>query len=178
MPPGLGQIIIRLASGLVGIFWTALFSIAALFGLIVVARTLRRLIVAHQYGQSGAQATPGFVMTGLVVGALIANLAQSVKVMSQSYGDNMTSFGAVAYASQLGVTGTFTPIVDAALTLVSMFGGLMFYIGLSKFARATSGDASGKGDLTMTGFWNVVFGSFLINIQFLLAALHFTILGV
>lgn len=177
MPPGLGQIIIRLASGLVGVFWTALFSIAALFGLIVVAKTLHRLVVTYQYGQQGPQSTPGVVVTGLVVGALIANMASAVKAMSQSYGDSMTSFGAVAYASQMGVTGNFVPIVDAALTLVSMFGGLMFYIGLSKFARASSGDASGRGDLTMTGFWHVIFGSFLINIQFLLAALHSTILG-
>lgn len=113
--------------------------------------------------------TPGEIIGVLVIASFIGNYASWLSSFSQSAGLGDISFGVLSYVDEGGNLGKFAGVINAALTFVSMMGGLFGMKGLYLLKQKTSGEGK-TGDLGMQAVTHIIGGGFLVQIAQLLSA--------
>ena len=110
------------------------------------------------------QMTVGDVLPVLIIGAMVANYADSLNAAWQTFGTGSLSYGAINYEGASGF-GPLAPAVNAVLTLAALFGGFFGLKGLVLIRKANNGASShGAEDYVWKGIGHLFGGAALANI--------------
>lgn len=159
----LSQMIVQLASDVAIPGWRLLFAVGILLGAWYTVSVLVKLVRANTVpGQP--QMTVGDVLPVLIIGAMVANYADSLNAAWQTFGTGSLSYGAINYPGASGF-GPLAPAVNAVLTLAALFGGFFGLKGLVLIRKANNGASShGAEDYVWKGLGHLFGGAALANI--------------
>ncbi len=165
----LGQMMIKFASDFNVAMWKLLWSLGMLVGLLYVGSALLKMQRASRFpGQNPVSF--GDILPVIVVGALMWNLSTFLNTTWNTFGVGATTFGPLSYSGAAAIGGKFEPMINAALTLVSIFGGVFFFKGVLLLKKASSGQASQGDDFVWKALTHMLGGAALVNIPKVLEA--------
>lgn len=151
-------------------FWRFLWGISALIGFIWAGSALIKMGKASRFpGQSPV--TFGDILPLLIIAAVIFNLSGFINNVLTSVGLGTTSYGPLSYSGAAVVGGRFEQMINAALTIAAMFGGVFCIKGVLLLKKAFGGYQGQGEDFTWKAITHILGGAILVNIpRFLEAA--------
>lgn len=160
----LAQMVVNLAGNIVGPLWHLLWVVGQLAGLGYAIGALIRVARANRVGGQGAM-TLGDALPLILVCTVMTNLSFFLNSTWASMGPGTVTYGQVSYSGTAGL-GRLAEAVDAALTLLSLFGGWYFFKGvlLLKRAAVEGQSPNGTGDHVLKAFLHMIAGSMLVQI--------------
>lgn len=158
---------INLINNITTPFWSLIWAIGGTMGLVWIISLGFKMKRGTAPGAPSVSA--GEIFGVLLISALIANYGSWVNAFSQSAGLGDVSFGVLSYVDEGGNLGKFAGVVNAALTFVSMMGGLFGMKGLYLLKQKASGESK-SGDLSLQAVIHIIGGGFLVRIAQLLSA--------
>lgn len=148
-------------------FWSLLWAIGGTMGVVWIISLGFKMKRGTVPGAPAVSA--GEIFGVLVIAAFIANYGSWLNSISQSAGLGEVSFGVLSYVDEGGNLGKFAGVINAALTFVSMMGGLFGMKGLYLFKQKVSGEGK-SGDLSLQAIIHIIGGGFLVQIAQLFSA--------
>jgi hypothetical protein len=158
---------INLINNITAPFWSLLWAIGGTLSLVWIVSLGIKMKRGTAPGAPSVSA--GEIFGVLIIASLIANYGSWLSAFSQSAGMGDITFGVLSYVDEGGNLGKFAGIINAALTFVSMMGGLFGMKGLYLLKQKASGEGK-SGDLSMQAIVHIIGGGFLVQIAQLLSA--------
>lgn len=170
----LASMIISAANSITGAFWTLLWSLGGLVGMIYSGMVLRRMQLASVEPGRRPFSAGGTVMV-LIIGALLFNLSGTIGSAWNTFSSGTTTYGAISY-SGAAQFGKFKDAINAVLTLASLAGGFFCFKALLLLKKATvDGESSnGADDLVWRAITHLIAGAALVHIDKMIDAFQAT----
>lgn len=156
----LAQMLIAFTNNITGSAWGLLWALGGLFGVVLMGMIISRFASASS-GVPGAQHVSAFELFGLlIVSVFLFSYANTLNIIVQTGGLEDATFDAVSYSGAVGM-GELTAVVNAALTLATIFGGVFSFkgwVGLLKAFKPSGGDH------VYSSVTHILFGGLLVVI--------------
>lgn len=154
--------------------WVLLWALGQLVGLVSGGFALHRLVKANS-DSNRPPLTLGDIVPLLLIAACMINLSSMINNVWNTFGQGTVSFDAISYDPAAGF-GALSTTVNAALTVVAVFGGIFFFKGLLLLKRGAiegqSSNGAHGGDTIGRAITHMIGGAFLINITSILDAFY------
>ncbi|HFE3443002.1 TPA: conjugal transfer protein TraQ [Klebsiella aerogenes] len=156
----LAAMLIAFTNNITSSAWGLLWALGALFGVVLLGLIISRFASANS-GVPGANHVGLFEVFGLaIVSVFLFNFATSLNMIVQTGGLEEATFGAVSYSGAEGM-GELTAVVNAALTLATIAGGIFSFKGWIGLLKAFK---PGGGDHVYSSVTHILFGGALVVI--------------
>jgi uncharacterized protein YneF (UPF0154 family) len=170
----ISTILENMSSSTSAALWTLLWALGQLVGLLTGGFAINRLVKAN-LDSSKPPLTIGDIIPLLLIGACMINMSSMINSVWNTFGEGTVSFDAISYEPAAGF-GTLSTTINAALTVVAVFGGIFFFKGLLLLKKGAiegqSSNGTHGGDTIGRAITHMIGGSFLINITSILDAFY------
>ena len=140
--------------------WTLMWALGGLIGVILAGMIVSRFASASS-GNPGATHVSMFEVFGiLIVSVFLFSYANTLNIMVQTGGFDDATYSAVSYAGAEGM-GELTAVVNAALTLTTIFGGVFSFRGWLMVPKSFKPHG---GDHIYSAITHIIFGGLLVVI--------------
>lgn len=154
--------------------WVLLWALGQLVGLFTGGIALKRLVKANS-DSSKPPLTLGDIVPLLLIGAFMINMSSMINNVWNTFGEGTVSFDAISYEPASGF-GALSTTVNAALTIVAVFGGIFFFKGLLLLKKGAiegqSSNGANGGDTISRAITHMIGGAFLVNITSIFDAIY------
>lgn len=144
-----------------------IFSGASVFaGLLIIAMSIKKMVVIGDHRHGGQEATWGGVGFGLLIGALLLQFSSTMNdVSGLLFGSQIQDVrGVLAYVDSKGTSiSAYRTVLEAVLVWIVFLGWISAFRGFLKWNQAANGQSQGS-DPFWAGLWHIIGGAAAINL--------------
>lgn len=156
----LAAMLIAFTDNITSSAWNLMWAVGALVGVVLLGVIISRFASANS-GVPGANHVGLFEVFGLaIVSVFLFNFAVALNTIVQTGGLENATFGVVSYSGAEGM-GELTAVVNAALTLATIAGGVFSFKGWIGLLKAFKPNG---GDHIYSSVTHILFGGLLVVI--------------